>query len=128
VEFVYRLGERREQSVRGGTLDALHLVATVRNARAFGVAAVGREIRSRFSLSLSLCLSPSVSFSLYLSLSVCVSLSFFLLLYERTTRVPFSFIHSLHTCQRRSDRLSTSEGAVGRASCRKNMSRCTIKR
>jgi len=67
VEFVYRLGERREQSVRGATLDALHLVATVRNARAFGVAAVGREIRSRLSLSLSF------FFSFSLSLSFCTN-------------------------------------------------------
>lgn len=36
-EFVYRPGERRErQSVRGATLDALHLVAAVRDARAVG--------------------------------------------------------------------------------------------
>jgi len=79
VEFVYRLGERREQSVRGATLDALHLVATVRNARAFGVAAVGREIRSRFSpsfsFSLSLYLSISLLPSIFLSFSLSLSLS-----------------------------------------------------
>jgi len=81
VEFVYRLGERREQSVRGATLDALHLVATVRNARAFGVAAVGREIRSRFSpsfsFSLSLYLSISLLPSIFLSFSLSLSLSLF---------------------------------------------------
>lgn len=35
-EFVYRLGERREQSVRGATFGVLHLVAAVRDALAIG--------------------------------------------------------------------------------------------
>lgn len=35
-EFVYRLGERREQSVRGATFGVLHPVVTVRDALAIG--------------------------------------------------------------------------------------------
>jgi len=35
-EFVYRLGERREQSVRGATFGVLHPAVAVRDALAIG--------------------------------------------------------------------------------------------